>query len=160
MGIPVPYVATHHQRLQWLGQSIVDVLLDSAATAGQLTVVRSALVAGDASPWHEHGREDEIFVLLEGEATVWVGDARHEVGSGGVAVLPRGVPHGYLIRSAAADMLTLATPAGLEGFFRAAGHDLAAPLPPGWTIEPPALAAAFAAHGGTILGPPRHLVAG
>lgn len=160
MPMPAPYVATEHQRLQWLGNTTVQVLLDANATAGQLTLMRSALVAGDTSPWHVHGNEDEMFLMIEGHATVWVGDEVHEVGAGGVAALPRSIPHGYLIRSETADMLTLATPGGLEGFFRSAGHDLATPLPDGWALAPPELAAAFGSHGGTILGPPRHLVPG
>ena len=51
-------------------------------------------------------------------------------------------------------MLTLATPGGLEGFFRSAGHDLAVPLPEGWVLGPAHLAPAAADQGITLLGPP------
>lgn len=154
--LTAPYIgqASSRQRLEWLGGSIVEVLLDSAATDGQLMMLRSELRQGDASPLHVHGSEDEIFLLLSGTAVVHVGDDRREVVDGGVVVLPRNVPHAYRITSADATMLTLTTPAGFEGFFRAAGHDLATPKPEGWAITPPVLIEAMAAHGGQILGPP------
>lgn len=146
--------AESHQKLAWIGGSIVEVLLDSAATRGQLAILRSELRQGDASPLHVHGNEDETFILLSGSAVIHVGDDQNEVTGGGVAFLPRHIPHAYRITSPVATMLTLVTPGGLEEFFRAAGHDLDAPKPAGWAISPPLLAEAMAAHGGQILGPP------
>lgn len=147
--------ADRHQRLAWLGTSTVDVLLDTAASGGRLTALSSLLDAGDASPVHVHSHEDEVFLLLSGSAVVWSGNDRHEVGEGGVAFLPRDVPHSYRITADGTQMLTLCTPAGIEGFFRAAGHDLATDPPEDWEITPATLAPAAAAHGITLLGPPR-----
>lgn len=151
-----PYVAQSdaHQTLQWLGDSTVEVLLDAEKTSGTLAVLRAQQAARDAAPWHVHGREDETMVLLDGEAVVWIGDDRYRLGPGGVAFMPRDVPHAYVIESETADVVFLITPAGLEDFFRQAGHDLATPLPEGWSLTPDVLGAAFAEHGGTILGPP------
>lgn len=148
-----PYVAApgDHQRLAWLGGSTVTVLLGDEHTAGQLAVLESRLVRGDAAPVHVHGREDEVFLLLEGSATVWIGEQRSAVEEGGVAFLPRGVSHTYRIDSPTARMLTLTTPGGFAGFFRAAGHDLATG---GGTVTPERLAEALAAHGGRLVGPP------
>lgn len=147
--------AQDHQQLAWLGRSTVQVLLDSAATGGALTALSSELRAGDAAPVHVHSREDEVFLLLSGSAVVWCGDDRYEVGPGGVAFLPRDVPHTYRVTEDGTRMLTLCTPAGLEGFFRSAGHDLSRPVPQGWELGPAQLAPAAAAHGVTLLGPPR-----
>lgn len=143
-----------HQQLAWLGGSVISVLLDGAASGGALSVLSSELTTGDASPLHVHAREDEVFVLLSGSAVVHVGDDRYEVGPGGIAFLPRELPHAYRITSDGTRMLTLCTPAGLEGFFRGAGHDLSTPLPQGWQLGPAELAPAAAAHGVTLLGPP------
>jgi quercetin dioxygenase-like cupin family protein len=44
---------------------------------------------------HTHPYE-EIFVTLEGEATVTVGDATIEVSAGQVVVAPAGVPHKFV----------------------------------------------------------------
>lgn len=143
-----------HQQIEWLGGSTVSVLLDAATTGGALAVMRSRLAAGDAAPRHVHGHEDEIFLMLAGDAVVWVGEERHEIRSGDIAFLPRGVPHTYRVTSPNADMLTLCTPGGFEEFFRTAGHDLSRPKPEGWAMSPPALAEAMATHGGQIVGPP------
>ena len=116
-------------------------------------VMESTPPAGSASPMHVHGREDEVFRLVEGSATLYLGDERFILGAGGVAFLPREVPHAYRI-TADAHMLTLATPAGLEGFFRAAGHDLSQPKPADWALTPETLTQALVAHGGRIVGPP------
>ena len=51
-------------------------------------------------------------------------------------------------------MLAVCTPAGTEDFFRAAGWDLSRPRPDGWETPPASMAAAAAATGQTILGPP------
>ena len=154
-----PYVAqdADHQVIEWIGGSQMRVLLDSARSAGQLMAMRTTLHRGDASPVHVHSREDEVFILVMGTGLVWIGDDRYDVAEGGVVFMPREVPHSYLITSSHADMLTLATPAGLEGFFRAAGHDLATPRPEGFAVTPATMAPAFAAHGGRIVGPPHQL---
>jgi len=46
------------------------VLLDSAATDGQLMVTSTSLADGDAAPLHVHACEDEMFVVLDGELEV------------------------------------------------------------------------------------------
>lgn len=148
-----PYIASaeEHQRLAWIGSTTVTVLLGDEHTAGQLAVLDSRLERGDAAPLHVHTREDEVFLLLEGAATIWVGDDRVTIGEGGVAFLPRGLRHTYRIDSATARMLTLTTPGGFAGFFRAAGHDLA---DGGGVVTPDRIAEAFTTHGGRLVGPP------
>lgn len=152
-----PYVAqdADHQQLAWIGGSRMQVLLDAAATGGQLMLTRQVMRRGDAAPLHVHSREDEGFVVLQGRATFWVGEERHEVADGGVVWLPRDLPHTYRIDSEEAHVLSLCTPGGFEGFFRTAGHDLAAPVPEGWAVTPQSMGAALAAHGGTVVGPPK-----
>jgi quercetin dioxygenase-like cupin family protein len=150
------YIAqdSDHQRLQWTGGRVVQVILDSAATGGQLGLLRTVLPQGASTPVHIHGVEDEVFLLLQGAMTCWVGSDRYELREGGVAFLPRDLSHAYRIDSAEAHLLTLVTPGGLEGFFRAAGHDLATPRPDGWEITPEAVSAALLEHGGRNIAPP------
>ena len=146
--------ADEHQRIEWIGGGVMSVLFDGASTGGQLMVLRTTLRRGEAAPVHVHGPEDEMFVVLRGEVLFWVGDERHEVREGGVVFLPRGVPHAYRVASEEAELLTLATPAGLEAFFRAVGHDLSQPKPEGWAIAPAAIGQAMAQFGGRVVGPP------
>ena len=148
------YLAEQHQQLEWIGGSRMEVLLDSPATEGQLFLARSKLRAGDAAPVHLHTNEDEMFLLLSGRGVFWFGDEEFEAGEGAVVYLPRNVPHGYHFVTDV-DLLTFCTPAGIEAFFRAAGHDLATPKPAGWQLTPATMAPAAGAVGMTILGPPR-----
>lgn len=83
--------AEAQQQLEWLSRHPVSVLLDSAASAGQLMVLRSTPPAGSASPMHVHGREDEVFVVISGAAIVVMGDQTHELHAGGVALLPKDI---------------------------------------------------------------------
>lgn len=147
------YLAGHHQQLEWVGGSVMQVLLDSAATEGQLFLARTRLKAGDAAPIHLHTQEDEMFLLLSGRGMFWYGDEQLVAEEGAVVYLPRNVPHGYHFL-ADTDLLTFCTPAGIEGFFRAAGHDLSTPKPDGWELTPATMAAAAASVGLQILGPP------
>lgn len=144
-----------HQRIEWIDGGIVEVLLDSAVTGGQLAAMRSVLPPDASAPLHVHGAEDEIFLLLQGTLSCWIGEDRFELADGGVAFLPRNLPHTYRVGPVEAHLLTLVTPGGLEGFFRTAGHDLATSKPAGWAITPETMTAALAAHDGRIVGPPK-----
>ncbi|MGA4844057.1 cupin domain-containing protein [Streptomyces sp. G45] len=147
--------ADQHQRLEWLSGGTLSLLLDGAATDGQLTVGRFAVEKGEAPPFHLHTREDEVFLLLGGSALVWYGDEEYELGEGGVVYLPRGVPHAYRITSDRADLLMICTPAGIEGMFRHAGRDRSEPRPVGFAIDPDLLAEAADRYGQVVVGPPR-----
>ena len=154
-----PYIrqAGEHQRLAYTGGGEFAIILDAAITGGQLTVIETHARRGHASPVHVHSRDDEAFLLLDGAMTVWVGDQRHQLQPGGIAFLPRHIPHA--VRSdIASRALVLSTPAGSqEGVFREAGWDLSQPLPEGWQPSPEALRAAAEHHGVTLTGPPHGL---
>lgn len=118
-------------------------------------VTTSTMRRGDAAPLHVHAGEDEAFIMLSGSGTFWAGDSRYVVEEGGVAWLPRDLPHTYRIDSDTAQVMTLCTPGGFEGFFRTAGYDRSVEQPEGWALTPATMGAALAGHGGTILGPPK-----
>lgn len=48
---------------------------------------------------HVHPTEDEIFYIVSGAVTFRCGDQVFEMEDGGFVFLPRGVEHGYTIRS-------------------------------------------------------------
>jgi quercetin dioxygenase-like cupin family protein len=143
------------QKLEWLDGGVFSVLLDSAATDGQLTVGRFDVSKGEAPPYHVHTREDEVFMLIKGTALVWSDDQEMELSEGGIVFLPKNVPHGYRITSDTADLLMICTPGGIEGMFRHAGRDLRTPRPEGFRISPELLAEAADAYGQIVVGPPR-----
>jgi quercetin dioxygenase-like cupin family protein len=142
-----------HQQLEWLDGGTLSLLLDGAATDGQLMMGRFDVRQGEAPPYHKHLHEDEIFMLIGGTALVLYDDQQYELAEGGVVFLPKGVPHGYRITSSTADLLVINTPAGIEGMFRETGRDRSTPRPPGYEVTPdPEVAERY---GSVILGPPR-----
>ena len=143
------------QQLEWLDGGTLALLLDGAATAGQLMVGRFDVSRGEAPPYHLHTHEDEVFLLLSGTALVWAGDEEHELREGGIVFLPRRIPHSYRITSERADLLLISTPGGLEKMFRHAGRDLREPRPEGFAIPQSLLAEAAEISGNVVLGPPR-----
>jgi quercetin dioxygenase-like cupin family protein len=149
--------AGEHQRLAYTGGHELAVILDAAITGGQLTVIDTHARRGDASPVHVHSRDDEAFLLLDGQMTVWVGEVRHQLLPGGIAFLPRNIPHAvrYDIASRA---LVLSTPAGFqEEVFRSAGWDLSRPRPEGWHPTQDSLGRAAQQAGVELIGPPHRL---
>jgi uncharacterized protein YjlB len=69
------------------------------------------------TPLHCHPDADEVTYLLEGEILVRIGDREERVGTGGLMMAPRGVPHAFMVTSAMARMLTLQTPGRGEAFY-------------------------------------------
>ncbi|MFZ3566857.1 cupin domain-containing protein [Streptomyces sp. BH097] len=146
--------ADEHEQLEWLGGGIMEVLLDARHTDGHLSVFRSTVPTATASPVHVHPNEDEIFVMLSGSGLVWIGDRRFELTTGGIAFLPRNIPHAYRFTTDNVDMIAIATPSGMENFFRDAGWNRSRPKPADWAVTPAALGKAAAANGQIVLGPP------
>lgn len=122
----------------------------AAETGGALGLVEQVIEAGFATPYHVHHAEDEAFYILEGDVSFVSGETLATVGSGGLAFLPRDIPHGFRVEGTkAARLLIFTTPAGFEGFV----DELSEPQPP--TAEPDLerLIKVAAAHHMEILGP-------
>ena len=77
---------------------------------------------GKVTPVHLHPGVDETFYVLDGEIVLDLGGDRRALATGGVAVVPRGVPHAFMVTSPEARMLTLLTPGLGEDFFRMASE--------------------------------------
>jgi quercetin dioxygenase-like cupin family protein len=146
---------SQQQQLEWLDGGTLAMLLDGAATDGQLMVGRFDVGRGEAPPFHMHTREDEVFMLIKGTALVWYDDQEMELAEGGIVFLPKNIPHAYRITSAKADLLMINTPAGIEGMFRYSGRDRATPRPDGFEISPQSMAEGAEKFGQVIVGPPR-----
>jgi quercetin dioxygenase-like cupin family protein len=122
----------------------------AAQTGGSMGLVEQIVDAGFESPYHIHRAEDELFYLLEGDVSFISGDHRGRVGAGGMAFLPRDLPHGFRVEgSAAARLLIFTTPAGFEGFV----GELSEPQPPTAPPDLERLMRVATAHHIDILGP-------
>jgi quercetin dioxygenase-like cupin family protein len=91
-----------------------------AETGGAFLLFEDQLDKGKVTPLHRHAHADETFLMLEGEVLVHIDGTNVSLASGGVAVIPRGIPHAFMVTSDAATMLCLQTPGDGEAFYRRA----------------------------------------
>jgi quercetin dioxygenase-like cupin family protein len=141
----------------WFLGVLSQVRVSGEQTGGAFSLTDNLARRGDGSPVHVHDRDDETFIVLDGELRVLVGEDDSTAGPGTVAVLPRRLRHAYVVTSATARFLSLHTPAGFERFAAEVGEPAPALTLPAEPTEPPdpaALAQAAARHGITILAPP------
>jgi quercetin dioxygenase-like cupin family protein/uncharacterized protein YndB with AHSA1/START domain len=98
------------------------------STAGSMTVIESRTMGG--APLHVHAFDDEIFYVLDGVMTVGMDGVTHEIGAGGVAFIPRGLPHEW-DTIGEATVLIITSPGGIEEFLHAL-HTSPDPYPETW----------------------------
>lgn len=95
-------------------------------TDGAFLLLEDQMVRGKMTPLHVHENEDETLYVLDGEILVHVDGNEHRVGKHGVVVVPRGIPHAFLVTSETARALVLLVPGNGEAFYRAASRPAAA----------------------------------
>ncbi len=109
---------------------------------------------GKQTPMHTHPEAEETFYVLAGAILLHVADSEHELRAGGVAVIPRGVPHAFKALPGGARLLCLHTPGGGEEFYRTASEP-AVPGEQAPAVDFDRIRQAAAATGSmTIVGPP------
>ena len=145
-----PVFTTPEQQpvLSFLG-SPERLLLAGHDTSGEFALFESTGHRGHNAPKHRHQHATETFIVLEGDLLIEVGDEQRAAGAGDTAVLPRGLPHTFVVLSPSARYLTLHTPAGFDEFVHAVSDLAAGGGAPGRA----ALIATAAEHGIEILGP-------
>ena len=151
-----PYIA-HQPEARWFGDGLFEFLVPNDATGGQLCVFRATLPQGFSPPRHVHTREDEVFVVVDGDAAFEIDGERLSAGPGTSVYMPRGVPHSFLVESASATMLGVMTPGDFEHLFRSLGVPAATrTLPPrgASALEIAAVMAGQRALGTEVVGPP------
>lgn len=116
----------------WYMGHLMTHLVDGEDSRGRFALVQTEASPGQEPPRHIHENEDEIFYLLEGEATFFAGDLVHRATAGDLVFLPRGLAHAFRIETERAKALILVTPAGFENYFRA----FSTPAP-ALTLPPP-----------------------
>jgi quercetin dioxygenase-like cupin family protein len=122
----------------------------AAQTGGALGLIEQIVPPGLGSPYHVHRNEDEVFYLLEGEIRLFSEGRSWVLGPGGVAFLPRGIPHGFRTEGETwSRSLLLAMPAGLEEFVA----ELSSPVPPAGPPDMARLMEVAGRYGLEILGP-------
>ncbi len=103
-------------------------------TDGKYCMIEVIVPPGGGPPPHIHSREEESFVVLEGEVTFQAGEQRFFATTGTFLNLPAGSRHSFKNESTTtARMLITLVPAGLEHMFFEVGQ----PLPADADTAPP-----------------------
>ena len=115
-----PYT-THLGDAWWYGDGLFEFLIPSEATGGRLTVFRATMPVGFSPPRHVHTREDEVFVVEDGELRFDIAGRAVAAGPGTSVFMPRGIPHTFRVDGPSARVLGIMTPGGFESLFRELG---------------------------------------
>ncbi|QXE38662.1 quercetin 2,3-dioxygenase [Streptomyces sp. GMY02] len=141
----------------WRLGAMMRLLAGGEQTGGQFWLSELTAPQGSGAGTHLHTREDETFMVAEGELTVRVGDQTLELGPGDVAYGPRNLSHSYRVESPTARFHVLGTPAGFENWFFETGTRVDDPSsfpPPGFVEEfpdPATLVASLVKYGAKVL---------
>lgn len=107
----------------WSLGSLAIVHLSREDTEGRYSFVEHLIAPGERPPTHVHGREGQLWYVLEGELTVHLPGETRRCHSGEWAYGPPGVPHTHEVTSETpARVLEVNSPAGFEDFIAAAGQ--------------------------------------
>jgi mannose-6-phosphate isomerase-like protein (cupin superfamily) len=153
MDTPIPPFAVQAGEGIFLETPIGDTAIikaDTTQTNGSLTVIELVIGPKQGPALHTHHRDDELWVVLEGEFRFKAGGAMLHASTGGMAFGPRGAPHAFQnVGGEPGRLLVVTTPSGVEGFFQ----DFAAKLRAG-LVGPETLFEVGLAHGVEFVGPP------
>lgn len=137
----------------------LDVLwnfkIPASATGGGFSLGEQLLPKGSAPPVHRHTREDEAWIVLDGEVTFFLDDAVFEATAGSYVFGPKGRAHTFRVESETARVATLITPGACEEFFHSTGHRATSmTLPPPAQPDMERLLAGMREYGIEFLAPP------
>ena len=116
-------------------------------TDDRITAFENVIPPGQGPPLHTHANEDESWYVIEGELRFKLAGEVHRAPAGSFVFVPRGTPHCFQnVSDAAARILVMFTPAGMERFFDGFSA-LSAP-------DPQAFARIGGPLGMEVIGPP------
>jgi quercetin dioxygenase-like cupin family protein len=83
-----------HAEEAWRPGVVSRMHVSAATGSTALCIFEQWIAPGAGPPSHTHPVE-EVLSVLEGEAEVWLGDARETVSAGQSVVVPAGAWHGF-----------------------------------------------------------------
>ena len=140
----------------WMFDALDTIKADADQTGGGLSAVEFLDFEGSSVPLHVNERWDRSFYILDGDYTFVVGEEAIAASLGAWLFVPRSTPHAWRCDSAQGRLLTIATPGGVEAFYRQVGEPVTdrGRLPGRTEPDVEALSRAVAQHGIAIVGPP------
>ena len=107
-----------------------DYKVTAADSGGALAALEVTIPPRTLVKPHNHSREDEYTVVLDGTVGARVGDRVVEAGAGASMVKPRGIPHAmWNTGPEPARVLEVVAPGGLEDYFEELAPALRAKVP-------------------------------
>jgi quercetin dioxygenase-like cupin family protein len=155
--IAVPPFLAHQSEARWFGDGLWEFLVPSEVTEGNLSVFRATMPQGFSPPRHVHTREDEVFLVLDGDVCFDLDGDRRAAGPGTTVYMPRGVPHTFRILSPVGRMLGVMVPGAFEQLFRrlsVPAGERALPEPGTVPFDVSAVMAEQIRLGTEVVGPP------
>jgi quercetin dioxygenase-like cupin family protein len=101
----------------WYIGHLMSLLVRSEETGGKYALLRATERRGLEPPPHTHTREDETFLILDGEVVYTVGEKTFHAKQGDVMFLPKNIQHSFKIVTETMETLMLLNPGGLENYF-------------------------------------------
>jgi mannose-6-phosphate isomerase-like protein (cupin superfamily) len=140
----------------WFTQNRMTIKATAQDTRGAFGLVEGLGAAGSSPPLHVHSREDELLYLLEGELTIRCGERTFAAAPGSLTLLPRGVPHTFVVEGdTPARLLSISLPGGFERYFAEAGRPAEGDgLPPAGPPDVARLREVGERYGLALVGPP------
>ena len=154
--IEEPYVSRQSEA-RWYGDSLWEMFVPNEVTNGKLSVFQSTMPEGFSPPRHIHTREDEVFLVLDGEVWFDVDGEFTLAGPGASVYMPRGVPHTFRVKSPVARLLGVISPGAFEQLFRnlsVPADERTLPAPGSVPFDVPAVMAEQTRLGTRVIGPP------
>lgn len=109
----------------WFLNHVQSIKVNGQQSDGVMTVIEFEAPPGFGPPPHIHHKEDELFYVLEGEVSFWCDGVSESYGPGGVAYLPKGLPHRFEVSaSGGARVLQITAPAQFDEFVKEFGEYL------------------------------------
>ena len=108
------------ERYKYAG-GFMTMLVTGEQTGGHFALMEALQRPGSEPPLHIHEDACEIFHVIEGAIDLYIGGVIRRLNPGDTAMVPRGTPHTFRIRTPYVRGLVGLTPAGFEEWFTTAG---------------------------------------
>lgn len=102
--------------------NIYRLIITGAETEGRFSIMEAFINPGDGAPFHLHNREDESFLITEGEMVFYDGENKIVATTGTFVMCPPGSKRAFRNESSTkAKMIVFYTPPGIEEMIKLDG---------------------------------------